>query len=190
MKAQERAALMVLEADRQMNAQRSARISPPDIAAKIGTSRSLVYSYFPDADHLVEAVLDRHADLLVEAGILDALRRPSLEDALIDAARIYCEHVSDHGSAIELCLREPRIGARAGGRMRGVVLATLHRLGRLVVRELAFGTSEALAVVRILQIIPEDAARLVRSDKISRETAHRVCARLLRASVDELRPAP
>lgn len=188
MKAEDRAALMVQEADRQINEGRSARISPPDIAANIGSSRSLVYSYFPDADHLVQAVLDRHADLLLQAGLCDALAAEGLEDALVQSSLIYCDHVSQHGSAIELCLREPRVAEKIGGKIRTMVLSVLLCLARKAMRELKFEPADALAIVRILQVVPEDAARLIRSGKVSRETAHKVCKRLLRASIDELRP--
>lgn len=189
MKAEDRAASIVREADSQINARRSARISPADIAASLGTSRSLVYSYYPDADHLIGAVLDRHAHLLIEAGLKDALAATTLDQALWESAAIYCDHVIDHGAAIELCIREPRLALKIHGAMQTLALASLHRLGRLVMKELSYGAAEALAVVQILQAMPEDAARLVRKGSISRDTAHNVCKRLLAAAIDELRPS-
>lgn len=188
MKAKDRAALMVQEADRQINEERSARISPPEIAASIGSSRSLVYSYFPDADHLIQAVLDRHADLLMQAGLCDALDAESLEDAVVQSSLIYCDHVTKYGAAIELCLREPRVAEKVGGKIRMLILSVLLRLGRKAMQELKFEPADALATVRILQVVPEDAARLIRSGKVSREIAQKVCRRLIRASLDELRP--
>jgi AcrR family transcriptional regulator len=189
MKAEDRAASIVLEADLQINERRSARISPVDLAASLGTSRSLVYSYFPDTDRLIGAVLNRHASLLAEAGLKEALAKETLELALLESAAIYCDHIIDHGAAIELCMREPRFALKVEGAMRSLALASLHRLGRLAMKELSYGAAEALAVVRILQIMPEDAARLVRAGSVSRGAAHSVCRRLLAAAVDELRPA-
>jgi AcrR family transcriptional regulator len=189
MPAHERMASIVLEADRQINERRSARISPADLASDLGTSRSLVYSYFPNTDRLIDAVLDRHAQLLIDAGLGEALRADTLEQAMIRSADIYCDHVIEHGSAIELCLREPRLTGRLGSKMRPLVMNSLRRLARLVMKELQYGPAEALALVRILQVLPEDTARLVKLGTISREGGQRVCARLMSDALNELRPA-
>src|SRR5690606_35151293 len=106
LRAADRAAMMVEEADRQINLRRSARISPADIASDLGTSRSLVYSYFPDPNALLIAVLDRHAELLVRSGIEKAVAETGFTASMIGCSLIYLDHVVEHGAAIELCFRD------------------------------------------------------------------------------------
>ena len=179
---------MVIEADRQINLKRSARISPGDIATDLGTSRSLVYSYFPDLNALIVAVLDRHADLLSKAGIERAVREAALIDAATECATIYLRHVLEHGSAIELCFREKWLARHLDGRMKRMAKRIIRQLATLIQRELEYGPHDALGVVQILLAIPEEGARLVRNGEISLEMALALCRRLTVASLEELRP--
>lgn len=189
MRAADRAAMMVEEADRQINLRRSARISPADIAGDLGTSRSLIYSYFPDPASLLIAVLDRHADLLAEAGIEVAGRRADFATSMIDCSLIYLDHVIAHGAAIELCFRDKWLARNLDGKMRSLGNGIYRRLARQAQRELDYSARDALGVVQILQSLPEESARLVRSGDISLDVAHSLCRRLIAASIDELRPA-
>lgn len=190
MRAQDRLAMMVLEADRQINLRRSARIAPADIAADLGTSRSLVYSYFPDLNALLIAVLDRHADLLMEAGLDQAADRQDMLAAATESASIYLDHIVTNGSAIELCFRERWLVRHLHGRMKRLANRVLRTLARKVQAELRYGPREALGIVQILQAMPEEGARLVRSGEIPLEMAHDLCRRHITASLEELRPQP
>lgn len=189
MKAADRASMMVEEADRQINLRRSARISPADIAGDIGTSRSLVYSYFPDPAALLTAVLDRHAGLLIAAGIEEAVARPDFAPAMTDCCLIYLDHVVAHGAAVELCFRDKWLARNLGGAMRTLGNSIYRRLARKAQRELQYSSHDALGVVQILQAVPEEGARLVRNGEVSFEMAQGLCRRLIAASIDELRPS-
>ncbi|MGV2495635.1 TetR/AcrR family transcriptional regulator [Pelagerythrobacter aerophilus] len=188
MRAQDRAAMMVLEADHQINLRRSARISPNDVAAELGTSRSLVYSYFPDLNALLVAVLDRQADLLLDAGIEEAAARDDLIESAVHCAIIYLEHIARHGAAIELCLREKWLARHLDGKMKTLGARVVRTLARKVQHELHYGPREALGVVQILLAVPEEGARLVHKGDVSLETARSLCRRLIPASLEELRP--
>ena len=188
MRGADRAAMMVEEADRLINECRNARISPADIAGDIGTSRSLIYSYFPDSSALLIAVLDRHAETLSQAGIKEAVARGDFATSMIDCSLIYLDHVVAHGAAIELCFRDKWLARNLGGAMRTLGNSIYRQLARQAQSELNYSAHDALGVVQILQSIPEEAARLVRSGHISLPVAHSLCRRLITASIDELRP--
>lgn len=188
MRAADRAAMMIEEADRQINLRRSARISPADIAGDLGTSRSLVYSYFPDPAALLVAVLDRHAALLVQSGIEEAIAKADFTASMIGCSLIYLDHVVEHGAAIELCFRDKWLARNLDGPMRTLGNGIYRRLARQAQRELDYSARDALGVVQILQAVPEEAARLVRGGDISRDVAHGLCRRLISASIEELRP--
>lgn len=189
MKAADRAVTMIEEADRQINLRRSARISPADIAGDLGTSRSLVYSYFADPAALLRAVLDRHAELLIAAGIETAVERPDFASAMTDCSLIYLKHVVAHGAAIELCFRDKWLARNLDGAMHRLGNSIYRRLARKAQRELNYSAHDALGVVQILQAVPEEGARLVRNGEVSFEMAESLCRRLIPASIDELRPA-
>jgi len=188
MRAADRAAMMVEEADRQINLRRSARIAPADIAGDLGISRSLIYSYFADPAALLVAVLDRHARLLIDAGIEEAVGRADFVTSMIDCSLIYLDHVVDHGAAIELCFRDKWLARNLDGAMRTLGNGIYRRLARQAQRELDYPVHDALGVVQILQAIPEEGARLVRSGDISIDVARGLCRRLVTASIEELRP--
>lgn len=188
MRAADRAAMMVEEADRQINLRRSARISPADIAGDLWTSRSLIYSYFPDPAALLIAVLDRHANLLVSSGIEAAVEDTDFTASMIGCSLIYLDHVIKHGAAIELCFRDKWLARHLDGAMRTLGIGVYRRLARQAQRELDYSARDALGVVQILQAVPEEGARLVRSGNISPDVARSLCRRLIGASIEELRP--
>ncbi|UNK78233.1 hypothetical protein MNQ96_11625 [Sphingopyxis granuli] len=189
MRAADRAAMMVEEADRQINLRRSARIAPADIAGDLGISRSLIYSYFADPSALLVAVLDRHARLLTDAGIEQAVGHADFISSMIDCSLIYLDHVVDHGAAIELCFRDKWLARNLDGTMRTLGNSIYRRLARQARCELNYSVHDALGVVQILQAIPEEGARLVRNGDISIDVARGLCRRLVTASIEELRPA-
>ena len=188
LRAADRAAMMVEEADRQINLRRSARISPADIAGDLGTSRSLVYSYFPDPNALLIAVLDRHAELLVQSGIEEAVAETGFTASMIGCSLLYLNHVVEHGAAIELCFRDKWLARNLEGTMRTLGNGIYRRLARKAQQELDYSLRDALGVVQILQAVPEEGARLVRNGEISLDVAHSLCHRLINASIEELRP--
>ena len=188
MRAADRAAMMVEEADRQINLRRSARISPSDIASDLGTSRSLIYSYFPDPAALLVAVLDRHANLLMNSGLEAAVEDADFTASMIGCSLIYLDHVIEHGAAIELCFRDKWLARDLDGAMRTLGIGVYRRLARQAQRELDYSARDALGVVQILQAVPEEGARLVRSGDISPDVARSLCRRLIGASIEELRP--
>ncbi len=190
MRAADRAAMMVEEADRQINLRRSARISPADIAGDLGTSRSLIYSYFPDPAALLIAVLDRHAKLLMNSGLDAAIAEPDFTASMIGCSLIYLDHVVEHGAAIEICFRDKWLARNLDGAMRTLGNSVYRQLARQAQRELDYSARDALGVVQILQAVPEESARLVRSGDLSHEMARGLCRRLIRASINELRPIP
>lgn len=188
MRGADRSAMLVQEADRQINLRRSARVSPAELASGLGISRSLVYSYFPDSSSLLVAVLDRHAQLLTEAGIEAVPFHTDFAESMIAYSRIYLDHVVAHGAAIDLCFRDKWVARDLGGMMRPLAQRIYLRLARKAHRDLLYGSRDALGVVQILQAIPEEAAHLVRRGEISQALAHRLNQRLITASIDELRP--
>lgn len=151
----------------------------------MGSSRALIYAYFPDADHLAEAVLERQMGWLAEAGLIAALAGADFGDNVLAAGRIYLDHVARRGPVIHLAVRDL---ARVGGRVARPHVAVLRALARTARRDLRLPAHEALVLVELLVTIPEEAGRLVFEGAIDLVDAHALCARLLSSSITSVRP--
>lgn len=188
MKAADRVETFVDEADRQINARRTARINPADISHDLNISRSLLYSYFPDAIALVAAVMDRHCRWLIDDQIEQAAAQDQFITALIDTSLIYLRHAIYRGAAIEICFNDRWVAKQLKGDMQKLIFRLYRRLGSQAASQLALPLKDAFNTILILQAIPEEAALLVRNGKIGQADAEGLCKRLINASIAELTP--
>lgn len=188
-KASDRVAEMLDIVDASLNAGRTANFSMRDIGTAAGASRALVYAYFDDQFQLLDAVLDRHVELLCATGLETAVAQGTLTQRCVRAGEIYLRHVAAHGMALEIVLREKPVARQLSGRARPFRAAILRRLATMAARELAMGTNEALTLVQLLAVIPGDAGRLVYEGTLSLDDGLELNERLMAASIDSLRPA-
>ncbi|MDF2495953.1 TetR/AcrR family transcriptional regulator [Sphingomonas sp.] len=188
-KASDRVAEMLDIVDATLNASRTANFSMKDIGTAAGASRALVYAYFDDQCQLLDAVLDRHVELLCAAGLDATVARGTLTDRCVAAGAIYLRHVARHGMALEIVLREKPVARHLSGRARPFRAAILRRLATLAAKELAMSSNEAVTFVQLLAVIPGDAGRLVYEGTLSLEDGLELNDRLVAASIDSLRPA-
>ena len=162
-------------------------ISMKRVGDAMGASRALVYAYFPDADQLAEAVLERRMQWLGEAGLATALESGEFGVRAMAAARVYLDHVARHGPVVHVAVRDlPRARAR-GGKARGHV-AAIARLARAARRDLRLSAHEALVLIELLVAIPEEAGRLVFERTLDLGEAQALCARLMSNGIDSVRP--
>jgi AcrR family transcriptional regulator len=162
-------------------------ISMKQVGDAMGASRALVYAYFPDADQLAEAVLERRMQWLGEAGLGAALEAGEFGSRAAAGARIYLDHVARHGPVVHVTVRDlPRARGR-GGKPRPHVVA-IARLARSARRDLRLSAHEALVLIELLVAIPEEAGRLVFEGALDLVEAQALCARLLTSGIDSVRP--
>jgi AcrR family transcriptional regulator len=163
-------------------------ISMKKVGDLMGASRALVYAYFPDPDHLAEAVLDRHMRWLIEAGIEGAAETGEFGARAQACAVLYLEHVARHGPIIHIGVRDLSRGASGRGAASRPHIRLLARLARAARRDLKLGAHEALVLLELLVTIPEEAGRLTFEGALDLEGAHALSARLLTSSIDAVRP--
>ncbi|WP_294443616.1 TetR/AcrR family transcriptional regulator [uncultured Sphingomonas sp.] len=189
-KASDRVAEMLDIVDATLNENRTANFSMKDVGAAAGASRALVYAYFDDQFQLLDALLNRHVELLCAAGLEAAAGRGTLTQCCVAAGEIYLRHIAEHGMALEIVLREKPVARQLSGRARPFRAAILRRLATLAARELAMGANEALTLVQLLAVIPGDAGRLIYEGTLSLEDGLELNSRLVATSIEALRPAP
>lgn len=150
-----------------------------------GASRGLVYVYFPDADALARAVLDRLVGRLMDGGLAGLDPESGMIQQFQSACAFYMQHVARHGPVVSIILRD--LGS--GRERRADLLRTLERLARLARSELRLTPHEAVVFLELIAAIPEAAGRLVFRGELSLEEAEALCTRLVQSSIDAVVPA-
>jgi AcrR family transcriptional regulator len=187
-RASDRASEILDIVEARLNADRSATVSMKDIGDAAGASRALVYAYFPDQFRLLDAVLNRHVVKLTEDGLLEAAGFGALIPRAQATAKLYLRHVTKAGFALEIVLREPAVARQLNGEATGFRARLYRRLARQARNELRMPASEALALVQLLAVIPEEAGKMVTTGALTMDEALALCDRLIQSSVDALRP--
>lgn len=179
----------ILEAATQLIVEtRSLPLSMNDIGERIGASRGLVYAHFSDQDAIVQAVLAEHFALLEESGLDRAAGQGGVAERGVAIADIYLRHVAQHGPVLHVILRDAPHGVSllpGATRPRNRSLRALANLAR---RELRLTSAEAIVLVELLIAIPEELGRLARAAEIDLQDAAAICERLIRSSIEALRP--
>jgi AcrR family transcriptional regulator len=181
--AAERKRQMIEAADAIINRDRSADVSMREIADKAGIGRALAYAYYPDRFRLLDALLQEHVDSLQSAGIIDAAKQGGLVERACTVSRVYLRHVAAHGTALEVVLRDEPLARQLDGAVSRLRARIYQALVRAVRAELHMSAKEALALVQLLGVIPEEAAKHVRSSVLSLEEALALNDRLLTAAL-------
>ena len=182
--ADERAAQMIDAAEAIIEQERSTELSLRDVAEAVGASRALAYAYFADRYRLIEAVLDRQAGMLWGAGMDDASAHGAFADRAGHVAAIYLDHVAGHGSVLEIVMREPEVMRELQTEASTIRSRVYRRLTRAARRDLHMPAPDALALVQLLAVIPEEAGKQWRAGHLDGCEAHRLCERLLVAGIE------
>lgn len=175
-------------ADRQINASRTGALSMQLVSDEAGVSRALIYAYFPDLPHLLDAVLARHVAKLQAAGIERSAEEGTAIERVRKVADTYLRHSVQHGAAMEYVLREPGIARQLDGQASALRARIMKRLTRALRRELRLSAHEAMVFVQLLEVLPTEGGRLVRDGQLVLEDALEVCHRMLESSIEAVRP--
>lgn len=181
--AAERKRQMIEAADAMINRDRSADVSMREIADSAGISRALAYAYFPDRYRLLDALLCEHVTRLQDAGIVDAASQGDVVARACAVARIYLRHVSAHGAALEVVIRDEPLARQLDGAVSRLRARIYRPLIRAVRAELRMSAKEAFALVQLLAVVPEEAGKHVRARVLSLEQGLGLNDRLMTAAL-------
>lgn len=188
--ATDRRQQMIDAANLIVNRDRSPDLSLREVADMVGASRALVYAYFPDRVRLLDAVLQQHVDRLLADGIVQAAGRGTLVQRACAVSRLYLRHVAQYGAALELVVRDEPLARQlegAASRLRGRLYRVLARAVRL---DLHMPAHEAVALVQLLAVIPEEAGKHVRMQVLTVREAEALNDRLMGAAIAAQVPRP
>lgn len=181
--AAERARQLVDAADIIVDRDRSADFSMAEIAGVAGVSRALVYAYFQDRYRLLDALMLRHVQWLVASGILEAASKGGLEERACSVSGLYLRHIASHGAAIDIVMRDDQLACQLDGVASRLRRRVFLALARAAVTTLRMTPPEALAFVQLLVVVPEEAARQVRSSVLSLGEAQALNNRMIVAAI-------
>jgi AcrR family transcriptional regulator len=156
------------------------------LAKAAGTSKALVYTYFPTQFDLFNALLERELTALLAAGLDTAAQVRDLEQAAVLCAMLYFEHVARRGPLLHILVDDRYMRGHTNRRLAHLRMAVLHRLARLAMIGLPLSAREALAAVQMMTAIPEESGRMVFHQELEPEVARQICRSLIVSSLQAL----
>lgn len=159
------------------------------IAQELGVSRTLIYARFSEQRDLINAILRRHFQRLIESGLNEAVSLEAMGDATQRAAELYFLHVARHGPVVGILLRDPYSAEQLEPDLLDRYSHWLRRLTAKLEQELHLGDRADAALLNMLLAIPDEAGRLVYRGQLELDKGRKLCAELLRVSLEALRPS-
>jgi AcrR family transcriptional regulator len=158
------------------------------LAADVRVSKASIYGYFPSQHDLCNAVVERSFEALRQAGLEAAAAGPDLTGAALACAEIYYAEVAREGAVAHIVLRDLYMAGRLRPELARFRDRTIGALARLARRELKLPARETIGAVNMVIAIPEEAGRLAFQGDLTLERGRDLCQRLVRSSLDSLRP--
>lgn len=157
------------------------------LARTAGSSKALIYTYFPTQYELFNALLERELASLATAGLTTASQVGDLEQAAVLCGMLYFEHVARSGPLLQILTADLYMSGHENKRLVSECNALRDRLARLVHTTLRLPLREAHAAVEMMIAIPLEAASLVFARETSPEVGRQICHSLLLSSLEALR---
>lgn len=157
------------------------------LARTAGSSKALIYTYFPTQYDLCNALLERELASLATAGVSTASQVGDLEQAAVLCGMLYFEHVARSGPLVQILTADLYMSGHENERLVSECNALRQRLARLVHTTLNLPLREAHAAVEMMSAIPLESASLVFAGETPPEVGRQVCHSLLLSSIEALR---
>jgi AcrR family transcriptional regulator len=157
------------------------------LARLAGTSKALIYTYFPTQFDLFNAMLERELQNLALSGLDTASQVNDLEQASILCALLYFEHVARCGPLLHILMTDRYMSKHIDAAILNNCDVLLQRLIKLAKAALPLSEAEIRAAIEMMTAIPEEAGRLVFHQELDRTTARQICHSLIASSLKALR---
>lgn len=157
------------------------------LARAAGSSKALVYTYFPTQYDLFNALIEREWRSLTTAGLITASEVDDLAQAAVLCGMMYFEHVARSGPLLQILTNDLYMSGHENERLVQECGALRRRLARLVNTSIGLPTREADAAIDMITSIPAESGSLVFSKEIGLDVARQVCRTLISSSLDALR---
>lgn len=161
------------------------------LAREAGTSKALIYAYFPTQYDLFNALVEREWHSLATAGLVTASEVKDLQQAVTLCAMLYFEHVSRVGPLLQILTSDLYMSGHENPQLTQDCAALRRRLARLVHGTLELSLKEADAAIEMMTAIPAEAGSLVHAKRVDAQVGRDMCGTLISSSLRALRsPEP
>ena len=157
------------------------------LARAAGSSKALIYTYFPTQYDIFNALISREFEALTVAGFETASEVDDLQQAALLCGMIYFERVVQVGPILKILLTDLYMVHKVAVSSRDKLAAVMQRFARLARRDLSLSAKEIPAAVEMLRVIPEEAGGLAYHRQVDVSTMRELCRVLLLSSLQALR---
>lgn len=157
------------------------------LARTAGSSKALIYAYFPTQYDLFNALFEREMNDLATAGLMTASRVDDLEQAAVLCGMLYFEHVARRGPLLQILANDLYMAGHTDEKLVRECGALRRRIARLIHASLGLPAREADAAVEMLMAIPTESGSLAFSKTLGPHVSREVCHSLILSSLLALR---
>jgi AcrR family transcriptional regulator len=157
------------------------------LAREAGSSKALVYTYFPTQYALCNALIEREWQTLASLGLITASQVTDLEQAATLCGMLYFEHVARTGPLLQILTADLYMTGHHDEQHVQECAALRKRLARLIHRALGLSLKEADAAVEMMTAIPAESGSLVHAKRLDPQTGRELSRTLLSSSLRALR---
>ena len=157
------------------------------LARAAGSSKALIYTYFPTQYDLFNALIKREIGGLATAGIDAASQVRDLDQAALLCGMLYFQYIAQSGPLLHILMTDQFMARHIDPEVVHARNAVLHRLVRLARPQFPLSRKEILAAFEMMAAIPEEAGSLVFNRELEPSVAREICHSLISSSLDALR---
>ena len=154
-----------------------------------GTSKALIYTYFPTQYDLFNALLQRELSGLATSGLETASRVNDFDQAILLCAMLYFEHVQQSGPLLRILMADLYMAGHITPQVAEAGQAMLERVARLARGILPLTPKEVMSAIEMMAVIPEVAGGLAFHKDLEPSLARQICHTLILSSLEALRTA-
>jgi AcrR family transcriptional regulator len=162
-------------------------LSMERLGAVAGSSKALIYAYFPTQFDLFNALLERELNDLVNVGLDAASKLDDFERAAQQTAMLYFENVVQTGPLIHILLTDLYMAGHIDPKATRAGKLMLARLVNLACQTLKLTQKEVWAAAQMIAAIPEEAGSLAHHGELRAGVARELCRTLMLSSLEALR---
>jgi AcrR family transcriptional regulator len=157
------------------------------LARAAGTSKALIYTYFPTQYAIFNALLERELKALTIAGLDTASSVKNLDQAVLLCAMLYFEHVAQSGPLLHILITDLYMAGNINRDLTRTGEVMLKRLMSTTRTTLSLSKQEAQSAIEMIAVMPQNAGSLVFYKEVEAAVARQVCRTLVLSSLDALR---
>ena len=157
------------------------------LARTAGTSKALIYTYFPTQYDIFNSLLQRELTALTIAGLDTASSVKDLDQAVLLCSMLYFEHVAQSGPLLHILITDLYMSGNIDRQITRAGEVMLDRLTRTARHALSVSTKEVMAALEMIAVVPQNAGSLVFYKEIEPAVARQVCHTLVLSCLTTLR---